>query len=160
MERCALASVEEPDPELMSQVSMRLARLLASSGHKVTSVIRNPAQSSEIEELGATPAVLSLEDDAASDFTKLFVEKDADVVYFSAGAGGAGGEERTKKVDYEGALKTFDAIEGVKGHGGKANPRLILVSALDIRNPDKIPEHYVCFPPVLSQSFLTFNFLE
>ncbi|KAH6912177.1 NADH(P)-binding-domain-containing protein [Coprinopsis sp. MPI-PUGE-AT-0042] len=124
------------------KVSMRLARLLTSSGHKVTSVIRDPGQSSEIEELGATPAVLSLENDPASDFTKLFVEKDADVVYFSAGAGGNGGEERTKKVDYEGAVKTFDAIEAVKGQGGKANPRLILVSALDIRNPDKIPEHY------------------
>ena len=122
---------------------MKLARLLASNGHKVTSVIRNPDQSSEIKELGASPAVLSLEDDPASAFTKLFIEKEADVVYFSAGAGGKGGEERTKKVDYEGAVKTFDAIEGVKEQGGKANPRLILVSAVDIRNPDKIPEHYV-----------------
>lgn len=30
-------------------------------------------------------------------------------LYFSVGAGGQGGEERTKKVDYEGALKIFDA---------------------------------------------------
>jgi len=60
-------------------------------------------------------------------------------VYFSAGAGGKGGEERTKKVDYEGALKIFDAIEGVEG---PIKPRLILVSALDVRDPEKIPTHY------------------
>lgn len=64
-------------------------------------------------------------------------------MYFSAGAGGQGGEERTKKVDYEGAVKTFDAIEGVEG----PKPRLILVSAIDVRDPEKIPAHYVsCLP--------------
>jgi hypothetical protein len=42
-------------------------------------------------------------------------------------------------VDYEGALKVFDAIEGVKA----SKPRLILVSAIDIRDPDKVPAHYV-----------------
>lgn len=61
-------------------------------------------------------------------------------MYFSAGAGGKGGEERTKKVDYEGALKIFDAVEGVKE---TKKPFLILVSGVDIRNPDKIPAHYV-----------------
>ena len=63
-------------------------------------------------------------------------------MYFSAGAGGKGGEELTKKVDYEGALKVFDAIEGVEG---SVKPRLILVSALDVRDPKKIPAHYVSF---------------
>ena len=36
-------------------------------------------------------------------------------------------------------MKVFDAIEGVEG----VKPRLILVSALDIRDPEKIPAHYV-----------------
>lgn len=62
-----------------------------------------------------------------------------DIIYFSAGAGGKGGEEGTKKVDFEGAVKVFDAIEGVRGQ----KPRLILVSAVDIRDPDKVPAHYV-----------------
>lgn len=125
---------------------MRLAHLLSSSGVKVTSVIRDAAQSKDIEEAGATPAVLSLEEDPADAFTTLFNEKRADVVYFAAGAGGNGGEERTKKVDYEGALKISDAIEGVEEQGGTKNPRLILISAVDIRNPDKIPDHYVGHP--------------
>jgi len=42
-------------------------------------------------------------------------------------------------VEYEGALKVYDAIEGVEG---PVKPRLILVSALDIRDPEKIPAHY------------------
>lgn len=74
-------------------------------------------------------------------FAQLFTG--VDVVYFSAGAGGKGGEERTRKVDYEGAVKVFDAIEAVQGD----KPRLILVSAIDIRDPEKVPAHYVS-PPV------------
>ena len=80
--------------------------------------------------------------------------KGYDVVYFSAGAGGQGGEERSKKVDYEGALKIFNAraIEGVQGK----KPLLILVlSAVDVRNPDKVPTHYVRqTPDSLLEGFL------
>ena len=115
---------------------MRLAKLL-SSAHQVTSIIRDPSQEQDIKNVSATPLVLSLEDSSAADFSNAF--KGYDIVYFSAGAGGKGGEERTKKVDYEGALKIFDAIEGVEGE----KPLLILVSAVDIRDPDKIPAHYV-----------------
>lgn len=105
----------------------------------MTSVIRDPAQSPTITTAGATPVVLSLEDSPASAFTAAFEEARANVVYFSAGAGGKGGEERTKAVDYGGALKVFDAIEGVSG----AKPRLVLVSAVDIRDEAKVPAHYV-----------------
>lgn len=118
------------------KVSLRLARLLAST-HDVTSIIRNPAQAPDIEAIKATPLVLSLADAPVGDFTAAFTG--ADVVYFSAGAGGAGGEELTKKIDYEGAVKVFDALEGVQD----AKPLLILVSAIDVRDPEKIPAHYV-----------------
>jgi uncharacterized protein YbjT (DUF2867 family) len=91
----------------------------------------------DIKAASATPLLLSLEESAVGDFTAAF--QGVDVVYFSAGAGGKGGEERTKSVDYEGALKVFDAIEGVQG----TRPRLILVSAIDLRDPEKIPAHYV-----------------
>jgi nucleoside-diphosphate-sugar epimerase len=119
-------------------VSLRLAKRLSSSGtHSVTSIIRNPDHEQDIKDISATPLLLSLEDASVADFSNAF--KGYDVVYFSAGAGGKGGEERTKKVDYEGALKIFDAIEGVQG---PVKPRLILVSALDVRDPEKIPTHY------------------
>ncbi|EGN94738.1 hypothetical protein SERLA73DRAFT_187791 [Serpula lacrymans var. lacrymans S7.3] len=117
-------------------VSLRLARLLTPN-HSVTSIIRNSAHEEDIIATGARPLQLSLETSTISEFTDAF--RGVDVVYFSAGAGGSGGEERTKKVDYEGAIKVFDAIEGLDS---TARPRLILVSAVDVRDPEKIPEHY------------------
>ncbi|KAJ7459472.1 NADH(P)-binding-domain-containing protein [Mycena galericulata] len=116
-------------------VSLRLARILGPS-NSVTSIIRTAAHEEDIKSASATPLLLSLEESPASEFTAAF--QGADIVYFSAGAGGKGGEERTKAVDYEGTLKVFDAIEAVEG----TRPRLILVSALDVRDPNKIPAHY------------------
>ncbi|GAB1521068.1 hypothetical protein RhiTH_004159 [Rhizoctonia solani] len=120
------------------KVALHLARLAAGRGHKITSVIRDVSHGQDISHTGATPQVLSLEDAPASDFTTLFTNLKTDVVYFSAGAGGKGGEERTKAVDYNGALKIFDAIDGVNGK----KPRLVLVSGLDVGNEDRFPEHY------------------
>ncbi|KII90103.1 hypothetical protein PLICRDRAFT_40303 [Plicaturopsis crispa FD-325 SS-3] len=116
-------------------VALRLARLLAPK-HDVTSIIRNDAHIPDITSLSAKPLLLSLEDAPISSFSAAFQGKD--IVYFSAGAGGKGGPERTRKIDYEGAVKVFDAIEQVQG----AKPRLILVSAIDSRDVDKVPDHY------------------
>ncbi|CAE6502707.1 unnamed protein product [Rhizoctonia solani] len=121
------------------KVALHLARLVASRGHRTTSVIRDPSHAQDITNTGASSRVLSLEDAPASESTQLFTELGADVVYFSAGAGGKGGEERTKAVDFHGAVKIFDAIDGV---GGGKKPRLVLVSGLDVGNEDRFPEHY------------------
>jgi len=116
-------------------VSMRLSKLLASAGHSVTSIIRNPAQNDDIKEAGATPLVLSLEDAPVSEFAALF-GSGIDVVYFSAGAGGT--SERVKDVDWDGAVKVFDALQQIE-----SPPRLILVSAMDTRDISKPPPaHY------------------
>ncbi|KAF8332414.1 NADH(P)-binding-domain-containing protein [Cantharellus anzutake] len=115
------------------KVALRLGRLLAGAGHSVVSLIRDESQSADILETGATPLTISLEESDPSDLAKVF--NGVDVVYFSAGAGGKGGAERTKKVDYEGALKVFDAIEKVEENP----PKLILVSGVDVRDPDRIP---------------------
>lgn len=122
------------------KVSLRLTRLLsATATYALTSIIRNPEHSAEIVEAGATPHVLSLEDDDVQVFADIFTG--AHVVYFSAGAGGKGGEARTKSVDYEGAIKVFDALERV---ASEPKPRLILVSAVDLRDTSKgYPAHYV-----------------
>ena len=117
---------------------MRLTRLLTSRANtNVLSIIRNPEHSKEVAATGATPLVLSLEDAQKEQFADVLGGKD--VVYFSAGAGDDS-PERTRQVDYEGALKIFDAIELVKG----PKPRLIMVSALDVRDRSKTkPAHYV-----------------
>ena len=141
------------------QVSLRLAKLLSST-HSVTSIIRDPNHEQDIKDISAIPLVLSLEQASVGDFSKAL--KGYDVVYFCAGAGGKGSEERTKKVDYEGALKIFDALEGVEG---SVKPRLILVSAIDVRDPEKIPAHYVSITPSDHSKlsfffFLSFKILE
>ena len=84
-----------------------------------------------------TPLVLSLEHSPVSAFTEAI--SDADTVVFSAGAGGKGGPDRTRIVDYEGAVKIYNAIEAIPGK----KPHLLLVSGADVRDPDKIPPHYV-----------------
>jgi nucleoside-diphosphate-sugar epimerase len=121
-------------------VALHLAKQLSSTHHKVLSIIRDSSHEADITATGASALLVSLENDPKEAFTTLFEGHGADVVVFSAGAGGKGGEERTKRVDYEGAVKIFDAIDGC-GEGKR--PRLILVSAVDIRDPDKIPAHYV-----------------
>jgi hypothetical protein len=66
-----------------------------------------PAKSNdEIKKAGATPYILSLEDASVKDFAELFDKEKPDGVVFSAGAGGKGGEERTKAVDYEGMVRS------------------------------------------------------
>ncbi|KIJ40997.1 hypothetical protein M422DRAFT_48792 [Sphaerobolus stellatus SS14] len=124
------------------KIALRLAGLLAKSSFNVTSVIRNASQAGDITAQSAKPHVLSLEAAPVSELTKLFTDTRAQLVYFAAGAGGKGGPDRTKAVDYDGAVKVFDAVEAVPG---SEKPRVILVSAIDCRNPDKLdqyPAHY------------------
>ena len=114
----------------------------------MTSVIRDPAHASDITALSATPHVLSLEDAPVSALTSLFTH--AKIVYFAAGAGGKGGPERTRAVDYEGAVKVFDAVEQMEGE----RPRVILVSALDVRDPDRLDEYPPHYVSTACQNFL------
>ncbi|KAI0263220.1 NAD(P)-binding protein [Gloeopeniophorella convolvens] len=120
------------------KIALYLARTLTNKQYSVTSIIRNTDQIPDIIAVSPsiTPLILSLEDSPVSAFAEAFTG--ADVVVFAAGAGGKGGAERTRAVDYEGAIKTYDALEAVSG----AKPRLLLVSAIDVRNPDRVPAHY------------------
>ncbi|KAK9718835.1 hypothetical protein K7432_005167 [Basidiobolus ranarum] len=116
------------------KVASRLATLLAKRGDTVHSIVRDPSHKGDIEKLGATPIVESIEDASIDDLAQIFSGNDA--VIFSAGAGGKGGAERTKKVDLEGAKKVVDATKkaGVK--------RFLLVSANTARPKDDIPSHW------------------
>ncbi|KAL4246915.1 hypothetical protein ABKN59_009061 [Abortiporus biennis] len=103
------------------QIALRLAKLLSPT-HKVTSIIRTPAHIPDIEKVNSTPLLLSLETHPVSKFTEAF--NNTDVVVFAAGA-----------------VKVFDAIEGVEA---KEKPRLVLVSSIDLRSdPDKFPDYYM-----------------
>jgi nucleoside-diphosphate-sugar epimerase len=124
---------------------------------QITSIIRSTSSPSfkSLEELPhyntdvLKPVISSLESSTVQEFVNIFKQAKADVVVFSAGAGGKASsdgissDERTKKVDYEGAVKVFDALELVQEHG--LNPRLVLVSTIDSRDLNIKPPHYVRF---------------
>ena len=112
----------------------------------VTSIVRNTDHVQEVQKTGAIPLILSLETASVADLSEAFKNARPDVIYFSAGSGGAGGLERLKSVDEDGAIKVFDAIESLEGDAEK-RPRLILLSSLDVRDPSKPhPAHYVRRP--------------
>lgn len=92
---------------------------------------------SELSKIGAKPERLSLEDADVPSIVKLLTSSKPDGVLFAAGAGGKGDPSRTRKVDYEGAVKVYDAMES-----GNVK-RLVLIGALDVRDRSKgWPEWY------------------
>ena len=110
-----------------------ITKRLASEGHTVHSVIRNAAQSSEIESLGGRPIVQSIEEASVDDMSRTIKSSRASTVLWCAGAGG-GNPERTQAVDHLGAVRSMDATAqaGVK--------RYIIISAIDVRDRENKPE--------------------
>ncbi|OZJ06583.1 hypothetical protein BZG36_00623 [Bifiguratus adelaidae] len=116
------------------KVGSRLARILSAKGDTVKSLIRDPTHKDDITILGAQPVLQSIEDASVDQLAETF--RGSDAVVFSAGAGGKGGPERTKKVDLEGAKKAIDATRqaGVK--------RFLMISAISARETHDIPAHW------------------
>ena len=107
--------------------------MLASEGHNVFSVIRNPDQKADIEALGGKPVIRSIEDSSVDDMAETMHETQASVVVWAAGAGG-GDPSRTRAVDNEGAIRCMDAAS-------KASiKRYITISAIDVRDRENKPE--------------------
>jgi len=86
---------------------------------------------SDLQSLGATPHIHSLESATVSALVSLLTTTSPDAVVFAAGAGGKGGKERSRAVDYEGAVKVFDAMESANVK------RLLLVGGQDVRTREK-----------------------
>ncbi|GAA6008591.1 hypothetical protein JCM10207_007169 [Rhodosporidiobolus poonsookiae] len=117
------------------KVALHFARL-ASPSFSVHSLVRTQDHFADLESAGAKPVLLSLEEASVADLSAAF--KGAQGVLFSAGSGGKGGPERTKKVDEEGAIKVMDAIEQLEGE----KPKFVLVGAIDTRDMSKPPPSY------------------
>ncbi|WP_024891924.1 SDR family oxidoreductase [Luteimonas huabeiensis] len=103
------------------QVGRRLAQRLAARGHVARALHRDPAQTAELEALGATPVAGDL---AALDADALATRMaGSDAVVFSAGAGGKGGPERIDAIDGRGLELAVAAAQraGIR--------RVLLVSA-------------------------------
>ena len=105
---------------------MRLGRLLAERGDRVRGLIRNPAHSDDLREIGVEPVVCDLE---ADDADVLGAVRGADAIVFAAGAGPGSGAERKWTMDYGGAVKLIEAAraENVR--------RYVIVSSMGADNP-------------------------
>lgn len=85
------------------QIGRRLSRILSDNGHDVRALCRKPEQETFLRQQGAEPvrgSLTELDEDALAAYLT-----GSDVVVFTAGAGGKGGQEMTNAVDGEG-LKT------------------------------------------------------
>lgn len=100
---------------------------LVAAGQDVTSLIRNPEQTSDIEALGSTPLVRDLTVLTTEDWAEQL--REFDVVIWTAGAGGGNGASSTYAIDRDGALACIDGLEKLKKENGTA-PRFIMVSYL------------------------------
>lgn len=88
------------------KIALKLAKILTENGHEVTSLIRNPDQSADIEKTGATAVVADVAGQTTPEIASTFTGHDA--VVFSAGAGG-GDADRTYAVDRDAAIRCVDA---------------------------------------------------
>lgn len=107
------------------QVALALGRLLVARGDRVGGLIRNAAQSADLEQVGVEAIVCDLEQ--VADARKAVGP--ADAVVFAAGAGAGSGAERKRTMDYGGAVKL---IEAAKANGVA---RYLMVSAIGAGNP-------------------------
>jgi uncharacterized protein YbjT (DUF2867 family) len=112
------------------KIGLRLLRLVAQRGDQARGLIRDPAQSADLEAVGAEPVVADWE--AGADITPLVAG--ADAVMFAAGAGPGSGPERKRTVDYGGAVKL---IEAAKANGVS---RYLIVSSMGADDPAGGPE--------------------
>ncbi|MBB4736114.1 SDR family oxidoreductase [Micrococcus cohnii] len=89
------------------KVALQAAPLLTEAGHEVTSVIRNPEHTHDVEATGATALVLDVEHADETRLAEAMTGMDA--VVFSAGAGAGSAPERTRAVDHDAAIASMRA---------------------------------------------------
>lgn len=109
------------------QVALLLSQLLAERGHDVDGIIRNPAQAGDVEDHGAHPVMLDLEQATVEQLATAVTDSDA--VVFAAGAGPGSGAARKQTVDFGAAVTLIGAAQ----RAGVA--RYVLVSAMGTDDP-------------------------
>ena len=109
------------------QIALRLARLLAARGNRVTGLNRNPDHATEVSRAGAAPVLCDLERASVEEVAVAI--KGADAVVFAAGAGPGSGAGRKLTLDRDGAIKLLRAATtaGV--------PRYLMISGAGVENP-------------------------
>lgn len=98
---------------------------LSEAGHRVTAMIRNSDQVSDIEDTGATALVRDVTEPTPEDWAELLAG--FDVVVWSAGNGGKAGDDVTYAVDRDAAQSCIDGLKQLRA-GGRNTPRFVMVS--------------------------------
>ena len=109
------------------QIALRLARLLAARGDRVTGLVRNQEHTAEVAEAGASPVVCDLERASVEEIAAAVTGTDA--VVFAAGGGPGSGAARKLTMDRDGAVKLL----GAATTAGIA--RYLMISATGAENP-------------------------
>src|SRR4051812_615634 len=91
------------------QVARRLTRRLVAQGHTVAGLVRNPDHAADLQDDGARPVVLDLEEAPTADVAAALGV--ADAVVFAAGAGPGSGDARKQTVDLGASVLLADAAE-------------------------------------------------
>ncbi|NHN60011.1 MULTISPECIES: SDR family oxidoreductase [Halorussus] len=106
------------------QVGQHVTRLLAASDHEVHGMVRDEAQTTDVEELGAEPVLADLTQDVTS------AVRGCDAVVFAAGSGG----EDVEGVDRDGAINLIEAAEREDAD------RFVMLSSINADSPEDSPE--------------------
>ncbi|NMO01940.1 NAD(P)H-binding protein [Gordonia sp. TBRC 11910] len=125
------------------KIALKAARLLSARGDAVTSIIRNPDHSADIEATGAAPLVLDVENAGPAELADAL--RGFDAVVWSAGAGG-GNPARTYAVDRDAAIASFAAATtaGVR--------RYVMVSYFGAGPDHGVPEDNSFYPYAQAKS--------
>ena len=105
-----------------------LVRMLVEEDHKVRGLVRKEEQLSEVEQDGAEPVLVDLEEEVEGDVGRAV--EGCDAIVFAAGAGPGSGAARKETMDYGGALKLIEAAER---HGVR---RYLMLSAMGASDPE------------------------
>ncbi len=118
------------------KIGLRLEKLLAERGDSPRGIIRKTEQAADLEEIGAEPIVLDIENvDDISDALA-----GADAVVFAAGAGPGSGPARKRTVDYGGAVKLAE------GCIAKGIRRYVIVSSIGSNRPETLVRRDAALP--------------
>lgn len=122
------------------KTGLQIVELLVEREHNVMAMIRDDAQSDEMEKLGATPFVANLEGDVE------FAVEGAEAVIFAAGSGPDTGEDKTWAVDRDGAIKLIESCE----RNGVV--RFILLSSVGVDAPEQASEEMQAYLKAKAES--------
>ena len=111
------------------KIALLLERFLAERGDQAVGLIRNPAQTADVQKAGAEAVICDLEAASVDDVAVLL--SGADAVVFAAGAGPGSGAPRKDSVDRAASVLMADAAEraGVR--------RFVQVSSMGAGQPPR-----------------------